>query len=159
MCWAISDHKRNTFFVSQDCHPQTIAVIQTRATTLGIKLVVGDAKGFESPGMPMQELCGVLVQYPTTDGRIIDYTDLVKHVHDAGALVIFAADLLALTLIKAPGEFGADIAVGRPSASACRWGTAARTRRSCRAKPSMSAKCRAESSASPKTPTEILRID
>src|SRR5205823_6921773 len=59
-----------------------------------------------------QDVCGVLVQYPTTDGRIVDYSDLVKAAHDTGALVIYATDLLALTLIKPPGEFGADIAIG-----------------------------------------------
>ena len=112
MCHAISDHKRKTFVVSQDCHPQTIGVVRTRAQSLGIRLIAGDALGFESLGFPVQDLCGILVQYPSTDGRIVDYSDLIQRAHDAGALVVFAADLLALTLIKPPGEFGADIAVG-----------------------------------------------
>jgi glycine dehydrogenase len=107
MCFAVADHKRPTFFVANDCHPQTIAVVQTRADSLGIKLIVGDV----AQPLP-RDICGVLVQYPTTDGRIVDYSDVVKHAHAAGALVVFAADLLALTLIKPPGEFGADIAVG-----------------------------------------------
>ena len=58
------------------------------------------------------DVAGILVQYPTTDGRIVDYTDLIQKAHAAGAMVVMAADLLALTLIKSPGEFGADIAVG-----------------------------------------------
>src|SRR5439155_27057357 len=74
--------------------------------------IAGDALGFESLGFPVQDRFGILVQYPSTDGRMVDHSDLVKQAHDAGALVVFAADLLALTLIKPPGEFGADIAVG-----------------------------------------------
>jgi glycine dehydrogenase len=113
MCKAIGDQKRNTFFVARDCHPQTIAVVQTRAASLGIKLAVGDVGQITANDSQLtSELCGVLVQYPTTDGCVIDYSDLVKRVHEAGALVVFATDLLALTLIKPPGEFGADIAVG-----------------------------------------------
>jgi glycine dehydrogenase len=109
MCKSIADSKRNSFFVSSDCHPQTIAVVQARAEALGIHCIVGNAQSKEfSP----TDLCGVLLQYPTTDGRVIDYTDVVTAAHTAGALVVFAADLLALTLLKPPGEFGADIAVG-----------------------------------------------
>src|SRR5581483_9286134 len=111
MCHAISDHKRKTFVIAQDCHPQTLAVVQTRAQSLGINLIVGDAQQFESLSSNPQDVCGILVQYPTTDGRIVDYSDLIRRAHAAGALVVFAADLLALTLIKSPGEFGADIAV------------------------------------------------
>ena len=83
-------------------------MVQARAKALGIECVVGDA----SATGDLKDFSGVLVQYPTTDGRIVDYTGTVKKAHDAGALVVFAADLLALTLIKSPGEFGADIAVG-----------------------------------------------
>ena len=113
MCMAFGDPKRYTFFVAKDCHPQTIAVVKTRAATLGIKLVIADvAELGKQDSQLTKELCGVLVQYPTTDGRLVDHTELVKKAHEAGALVVFATDLLALTLIKSPGEFGADIAVG-----------------------------------------------
>jgi glycine dehydrogenase len=107
MCKSIADPKRNTFFVSQDCHPQTIAVVKARARALGIDCIVG-----ESPDFSTSSLCGILLQYPTTDGRVIDYTSIIAAAHKAGALAVVAADLLALTLIKPPGEFGADIAVG-----------------------------------------------
>jgi glycine dehydrogenase len=98
----------NTFFVSERCHPQTIAVVQTRAAPLGIEVVVGDhaAYDFSRPTF------GALVQYPDTEGNIIDYTPFVDQAHTAGALVVMATDLLALTLLRPPGEFGADIAVG-----------------------------------------------
>jgi glycine dehydrogenase len=109
MCRAVSKVKGDAFFVAQDCHPQTIAVVQTRAAALGIEVRVGDPEVVDhSKG----DLFGVLVQYPTTDGRIQDYTKTVEQAHDAGALVVMAADLLALTLLTPPGEFGADIAVG-----------------------------------------------
>src|SRR5688500_6374922 len=123
MCRSVSEGKRNTFLVSDDCHPQTIAVVRTRARSLGIHLVVGGAAQLEAAlkahgsavgfeGMRADDVAGVLVQYPTTDGRIVDYTELVRAAHSAGALVVYATDLLALSLIKPPGEFGADIAVG-----------------------------------------------
>jgi glycine dehydrogenase len=100
--------KRKTFFVADNCHPQTIAVVQTRANPLGIEIKIGDYLRFKFD----KTVFGALVQYPATDGAIYDYTDFVKQAHDAGALVVVAADLLALTLLKPPGEFGADVAVG-----------------------------------------------
>jgi glycine dehydrogenase len=110
MCRGIAaDDRKDAFFVSKDCHPQTIAVVQTRAKSQGIECVVGDERSID---FASGRFCGVLVQYPTTDGRIVDYGNVVQKAHAAGALVVFAADLLALTLIKPPGEFGADIAVG-----------------------------------------------
>ena len=108
MCRSIHDGKRNTFFVADDCHPQTIAVVQNRAKWLGINCVVG--KATEIPFTP--DLSAILLQYPTTDGRIEDYSALTAKAHESGALVVVATDLLALTLIKPPGEWGADIAVG-----------------------------------------------
>jgi len=99
---------RKTFFVADNCHPQTIAVVQTRAKPLGIGIKIGDYSRFKFD----KTVFGALVQYPATDGAIYDYTDFVKQAHDAGALVVVAADILALTLLKPPGEFGADVAVG-----------------------------------------------
>jgi glycine dehydrogenase len=107
MCVHLGDDKKNSFFVAADCHPQTIAVVQARAKAQGIKCIVGEVNAIK-----FDDLAGVLVQYPATDGRIVDYTDLIKQAHTAGALVVMAADLLALTLIKSPGDMGADIAVG-----------------------------------------------
>ena len=99
---------RDTFFVSDNCHPQTIAVVQTRARPLGIEVVVGNAATWR----PNEKTFGVLLQYPTTDGAIIDYAPFIEAVHKAGALAIVAADILALTLLRPPGEMGADVAVG-----------------------------------------------
>src|SRR5947199_7336116 len=100
--------RRKAFFVADNCHPQTIAVVQTRAKPLGIEIKIGDYSRFkfDSP------VFGALVQYPATDGAIDDYSEFVRQAHDAGALVVVAADILALTLIKPPGEFGADVAIG-----------------------------------------------
>ncbi len=102
-----------TFFVAADCHPQTIAVVRTRARSQGIEVVVGDPGEVGGRQYAVgSKLVGVLLQYPTTDGRILDYTKVIEKAHAAGAMVVMAADLLALTLIKPPGELGADIAVG-----------------------------------------------
>src|SRR5438132_3504609 len=100
--------RRKVFFVADNCHPQTIAVVQTRAKPLGIEIKIGDYSRFKF-NIPV---FGALIQYPATDGAIDDYSEFVRQAHDAGALVVVAADILALTLIKPPGEFGADVAVG-----------------------------------------------
>src|SRR6202045_3066668 len=99
---------RKTFFVADDCHPETIEVVRTRAKPLGIEVGIDNHSRFKFD----DSVFGVLVQYPATDGAIYDYTKLVKQAHAAGALVVVAADILALTLLKPPGEFGADVAVG-----------------------------------------------
>ena len=99
---------RETFFVSEACHPQTIDVIRTRAHTRGIAVVVGDHQTFEFG----PECFGALVQYPASDGAVHDYRDFATRAHAAGVLVTAAADLLALTILVPPGEWGADIAVG-----------------------------------------------
>ncbi|BAC88187.1 aminomethyl-transferring glycine dehydrogenase [Gloeobacter violaceus] len=97
------------FFVSEHCHPQTIAIVQTRALPLGIDVIVGDHRAFD---FQVQPCFGALVQYPATDGALFDYRAFVEAAHRAGALVTVAADLLSLALLVPPGEFGADIAVG-----------------------------------------------
>jgi glycine dehydrogenase len=109
MCHAITRRSKNGFFVAEDCHPQTIAVLETRARPIGIRLHVGDPGAID---FAEQDLFGVLVQYPTTDGCIRDYAQLAESARSAGALTVVATDLLALTLLRPPGEFGADIAVG-----------------------------------------------
>lgn len=100
----------HTFFVADTCHRQTIDVICTRAKPLGIKVIVGDWKSFEPAAC--NDLGGVLVQYPDTHGNINDYEELFSKVHQAKALCVTAADILALALIKEPGSFGADICIG-----------------------------------------------
>ena len=98
----------NTFFVSELCHPQTIAVVQTRAEPLGIDVVVGDHQTYEFG----DHTFGALVQYPATNGDIYDYESFVQTAHEHGALAVVAADLLALALLRPPGEFDADVVVG-----------------------------------------------
>ena len=98
----------STFFVSEKCHPQTIDIVRTRAKPLHIDVIVGDHRTFQSSG----NIFGVLVQYPDTTGSIHDFAAFFEQAHAAGALCIAATDLLALTLLRAPGEFGADVAVG-----------------------------------------------
>ena len=95
------------FFIDESSHPQTIEVVKTRALPLDLEVVVGDAHGDLPDGV-----FGVLIQYPGTHGTIGDHAAAVERIHDAGALAVFAVDLLALTLITPPGEFGADAVVG-----------------------------------------------
>jgi glycine dehydrogenase len=107
MCHRLADG-RNIFFVSETCHPQNIEVIQTRAKALGIEVVVSSHEHFSFT----EKVFGALVQYPDTFGAIHDYSGFAEKAHAAGALLTVTTDLLALTLLKPPGEFGADIAVG-----------------------------------------------
>jgi glycine dehydrogenase len=101
------DHA-NTFFVSELCHPQTIAVVRTRAEPLGIEVAVGDHETYQLH----DGVFGVLVQYPATDGRVLDYRDFASRAKALGATVVAATDLLALALLTPPGRWGADVAVG-----------------------------------------------
>jgi glycine dehydrogenase len=105
---AVGDAGRNQFFVASDCHPQTLDVIRTRADGLSWEVVVGAAENL----VPDERLFGVLLQYPATDGRLFDPAPVAARVRGAGALVVAAADPLALVLLKPPGEWGADVAVG-----------------------------------------------
>lgn len=108
-CKRLSKNKAsNAFFASRHCHPQTLDVLRTRAEPLGIEVVVGDEREISDVSVYF----GALLQYPATDGDIHDHRDLVERLHGANALVAVAADLLALTLLTPPGEFGADVALG-----------------------------------------------
>ena len=108
MSYNLCKEKRGkAFFIANNCHPQTIEVVCSRADSLGIETIVGDP--FTSQE---QDVFGILLQYPATDGKIYDYRSLIDQFHKKGALVTLAADLLSLTLLKSPGELGADIAVG-----------------------------------------------
>jgi glycine dehydrogenase len=99
---------RNIFFVSEKCHPQNIEVVRTRGAALGVEVVVGNHETFAFN----ENVFGTLVQYPDTFGAIHDFSGFAEKANAAGAMLTVATDLLALTLIKPPGEFGADIAVG-----------------------------------------------
>merc|ERR1719238_2555976 len=109
MCSAINRGKKPKFYVASNCHPQTIAVTQSRADGLGLEVVVADPADFDYSG---NDVCGVMVQYPATDGSIADYSSFVEKAHASNVKVCVSTDLLALTKLKAPGEFGADIVVG-----------------------------------------------
>ncbi len=98
----------DTFFVSEDCHPQTIEVVKGRAAPIGVEIVVGDHRTFAFT----DDVFGGLVQYPTTDGAVTDYADFCARAHAVDAQVAVAADLLSLTLLQAPGTWGADVVVG-----------------------------------------------
>jgi glycine dehydrogenase len=108
MCYGLAKNGAKAFFVSEACHPQTIAVIQTRALPLGITVIVGDHAQFDFA----TPVFGALLQYPATDGTVYAYQDFCNQAHTAGAIVTVAADLLSLTLLTPPGEFGADVVVG-----------------------------------------------
>jgi len=108
LCRNASKSKSTVFFVDEDCFPQTIDVLRTRAEPVGIKLIIGDPLR----DLPMTECFGVLLQYPGVSGEIHDYHDTIAAVHQSGALVVMAADLLALLRLLSPGELGADVAIG-----------------------------------------------
>jgi glycine dehydrogenase len=109
LCRAVAKPGRDGFFVAEDCHPQTIAVVRTKAEPVGVKVHVGPVDAID---VRAQGLFGVLVQYPATDGAVSDYAPLAERAHAEGALLVVATDLLALTLLRPPGEQGADVAVG-----------------------------------------------
>ena len=108
MVQAVVGGSRHTMLVASDCHPQTIAVVRTRAAARGWQVKVVDASAMAPDG----DTFGILLQYPTTEGAVVDYGPLAERTHAMGALVIAASDLLALTLLTPPGEWGADVVVG-----------------------------------------------
>ncbi|MBT3180093.1 MAG: aminomethyl-transferring glycine dehydrogenase [Candidatus Marinimicrobia bacterium] len=102
------DTKRNTFLISDTCHPQTIEILKTRAEPIGINLIIQNHSSF----IFNDSIFGSLIQYPDTNGSINDFTDLCNTAHENKSYVCIATDLLALALLKPPGEMGADVAVG-----------------------------------------------
>ena len=108
MSYGACKTKANAFFVDAGCHPQTIEVVKTRALPLGIEVIVDSYANFDFS----TPIFGALLQYPATDGTINDYRSFIERVHAEKALATVAADILSLTLLTPPGEFGADIAVG-----------------------------------------------
>lgn len=108
----VSAPNKRTFLVDTGVTPQTIAVLRTRAKGFDIKVVVGDVVTLMKDQNIGTDVCGVLVQYPDVDGNIKDFSALAETTHSFGGLVICATDLLALTKIKPPGEWGADVVLG-----------------------------------------------
>ncbi|RXW24006.1 hypothetical protein EST38_g1842 [Candolleomyces aberdarensis] len=109
---AVSAPKKRTFIIDSGVSPQTLAVIKSRAKGFKVNIVVGDASALIQDPKLKTDICGVLVQYPDVDGHIKDWASLAETTHKLGGLVVAATDLLALTKLKAPGEWGADIVVG-----------------------------------------------
>ncbi len=109
LCFAVNRRsKSKVFFVSESCHPQTIAVVQTRARALDIDVVVGDPDAFDF----QDGAVGALVAYPTTGGRFLDYRAFAEKAHQADALVVAVVDPMSLLLLTPPGSWGADVVVG-----------------------------------------------
>jgi glycine dehydrogenase len=108
MCHRLNDKAGDVFVIDPDCHPQTIAVVETRARPLGIEVLVGPI----DDALPVGGVFGVLMQYPGSSGRVTNIESLISAAHDAGALVTVASDLLALVMLRSPGEMGADVVVG-----------------------------------------------
>jgi glycine dehydrogenase len=107
MAQRVSKSKMTRFFVDENCHPQNIAVMQTRAAPLGIEIVMGDPRDLDPA-----KVFGAIFQYPGTYGVVTDFTPQIAALHEAKAVAIMATDLMALTLLKDPGAMDADIAVG-----------------------------------------------
>jgi len=103
-----STNKRNQLLVANDCHPQTIDVLKTRSNPIGVELLIQPVDEFKFT----ENVFGALVQYPSTDGKVFDFSEICNRAHKSGALVTVATDLLGLALLPTPGEIGADIAVG-----------------------------------------------
>ena len=106
----IGKSKSHKFFIDQNCFPQTISVVTARAKPIGIEVIVGDPQQLDS--LNKEIYFGALLQYPGNDGAVIDFSKQIENVHEQNGLIIMATDLLALTLLKSPGEIGADIAIG-----------------------------------------------
>ena len=107
MAQRVAKSKARAFFIDENCHPQNIAVMQTRAEPLGIEIIIADPETLDAT-----QVFAAIFQYPGTHGHVRDFTDQIANLHENKALGIVIADPLALTLLKEPGEMGADIAVG-----------------------------------------------
>ncbi|PQJ62249.1 aminomethyl-transferring glycine dehydrogenase [Photobacterium angustum] len=107
LCKRAGKNKSNAFFISTDLHPQTIDVVTTRAKYVGFEIITGSAEDLEK-----HDVFGALLQYPASNGELQDLTDIIDAAHDKKTLVAVASDLLALTVLKAPGEMGADVVIG-----------------------------------------------
>lgn len=107
MCYR--HNKRRKFFIDKRCHPQTIGVVETRASAMGIEIERADWRNVD---LNNRDFCGVMVQYPDTEGHVEDFTHLVEDAHANGTLAVCVTDLLALTVIRPPGPYGFDVAVG-----------------------------------------------
>ena len=112
LCFGAAGQQKKRFFVAEDCHPQTIAVVETRASGLGIELVIGKADAAAVASVKDGTFCGALVSYPCTSGKVHDLKAFGEAVHAAGGLFVVAADLLSLTLLTPPGQWGADVVLG-----------------------------------------------
>ncbi|WP_075289072.1 aminomethyl-transferring glycine dehydrogenase [Pararhizobium arenae] len=108
MAERVSKSKKKTFFVDENCHPQTIALLKTRAEPLGWSVLVGDP----DTDLVAADVFGGIFQYPGTFGHVRDFSNLIARLHQTGAIAVIAADPLSLALLKSPGEMGADIAIG-----------------------------------------------
>ena len=106
----VGKSKSQKFFIDQNCFPQTISIVTARAKPIGIEVMVGDPQQLND--LTEETYFGALLQYPGNDGAVVDFSREVKCIHEQNGLVIMATDLLALTLLKSPGEIGADIAIG-----------------------------------------------
>ena len=123
MARRVARSKARGFFADARCHPQTLAVMRTRAEPLGIELIVGDTEALDPAAV-----FGAIFQYPDTHGRLRDPSSQIEALHGAGAIAVVATDLLALCLLREPGAMGADVAVGSAQRFGCRWVTAAACR-------------------------------
>ena len=103
-----SAQKRNRFLVAENCHPQTIDVLKTRANPIGIELSIQSTDTFDFS----DDVFGALIQYPATDGKVVNYSDLCQKAHNQGVAIAMATDLLSLALLPSPGDMGADVAIG-----------------------------------------------
>jgi glycine dehydrogenase len=112
MAYVAGNQKKKTFIIDTGVLPQTVGVVKTRAKGFGVKIVVGNVAELIKDETLRKDVCGVLVQYPDVDGNVQDFGSLADSVHAAGALMACATDLLALTMLKPPGEWGADIVLG-----------------------------------------------
>ena len=112
---SVAKGEHNTFFASSTCHPQTLAVLETRCHTLGVELVIDESNHIKK----YKNLIGSLLQYPNTFGHIDFYKEAISHTKEQGGLITLACDPLALTVLKSPAKIGADIAIGSAQRFGC----------------------------------------